>query len=165
METSQKEELAEKWLPCAFKIAHDWAAKYGQHLRDDFRETCLWGLWKAVEKYDPARGSFPAFLRLCCKKYLCQHLEREKRNATRPARPGRRAAAAADQPDVGDFNALMSRLGIPDNARPLIRRIYWDGVQAKTIAAGLGISPQGLNYRLQTIFKEVRSRHVYTERS
>jgi RNA polymerase sigma factor (sigma-70 family) len=61
----------------AHAIAHDYYLP-GQD-RDDVRQKALIALWEAARRYDPAKGSFPAFARVVIRNHLIDAIDKANR--------------------------------------------------------------------------------------
>lgn len=106
-------------------------------------------LWRRPGRYDPALGTFPAYLVMMARRRAVDVVRSEVRRVARQDRSGRAAAAeSAPSPSeeviashVADAVRAAVRL-LPESQRRIVELAYFDGLTYREAAQAAGI-PEG----------------------
>lgn len=71
-----------RYVPLAYSIAADHYIPGTDY--QDVRQEALIGLLKAARSYDPSKGGFPAFARLCISRRIWQEIKNARRGKQQP---------------------------------------------------------------------------------
>ena len=153
-----RRRLIEMHLPLVRALAHRFSSR-GEQL-DDLAQVGAVGLIKAVDRYDPSRGSsFPAY----AVPTIVGEIRRHLRDSARPVRVPRRAgldgvvvrsvpfepeasssrdAIAEQRLEQGEERALIEAglRSLPKRQRRIVQLHYFGNVSQRGIAAQLGLS-------------------------
>jgi RNA polymerase sigma-B factor len=153
-----RRRLIELHLPLVRALAHRYSSR-GEQL-DDLAQVGAVGLIKAVDRYDPRRGSsFPAY----AVPTIVGEIRRHLRDSARPVRVPRRAglegvvvravplepdASSSQDPSAeqrleqGEERALLEAglRSLPKRQRRIVQLHYFGNVSQRGIAAQLGLS-------------------------
>lgn len=117
-------------------------------LAEDVVQEVLAALWRAPDRFDPARGSLRAYLGVMAHRRAVDALRRDSRRRAREAQSGALdppfGAARCDDIDAATLGEVVrgAIARLPDGQRRAVELAFWHGRTYREVASDLGI-PEG----------------------
>ena len=133
-------QLVRRFEPLVRSIAH--RRDHHRGSGDDLVQETMLRLWRSAHRFDPDRGTEPAFVAAVARNAA---IDMARHRATRPATPTADIAAlvppgASPTEHVADAMAVRAALGhLTPGQRELVRLAYFEHLTQQEIAGRLGL--------------------------
>lgn len=126
---------------------------------EDAVQEVFVAIWRAAQRFDPARGSEAAFVATVAKRRLVDHRRRVASRRADRAHEALGACGVAEPPVPWDGCERVTRFvdALPDDERCAVRLWAWAGLSHAQVAAATGAPLGTVKTRLRRAMLRLRS--------
>ena len=153
------DDLLRECEPLILKTVARRMTRWPADVQDDVAQAARVHVWRyALRKFDPARGPFDAFVRLCVDRVIQREVERlDRRTPHEPLPDDVDLTADNSGPDIESVaERIISQpdVGLTTKQAALLRLVLAGG-QPRDIGPQLGISPASVSQSLSRLRKKL----------